>query len=82
MANFLLEILSNTAEQVEEAGIEEGLQKIHDNNPVRYKQIITILGAAAGVMGELSAVTKSGFLKKLEEGFGIAVNDSIAHNPL
>lgn len=80
--NFLLKLLAGTAEVAEIAGIEEALSALHAKDPVKYKTVCTLLVGASTAFAELEAVTNSGFLKKLEEGFIIAVTESIAKNPL
>lgn len=80
--SFILDLLGTTAEGVEVAGLEQGLETYHAKHPEKWNQAATILLAAAGVLGDIEAETKSGFLKKMEEGFITAVTDEIVKNPV
>lgn len=82
MPNFLLELLSSTAQGVEIAGLEQALENYHAKHPEKWNTAATVALAFAGLIGELEAETKSGFLKKLEEGLITAVNDEVAKHPI
>lgn len=80
--SFILDLLASTAENVEVAGLEQALENYHIQHPEKWNTAATVLLAAAGVIGELEAGTKSSFLKKLEEGLITAVNAEITAHPV
>lgn len=77
-----LDIFGKVIESGEVIGLESVLEKSYAKHPEKWNAKATILLAAAGVMGELSAETNAAWLKDLEEGFGIAINAEIAKHPI
>lgn len=75
---FILKELSNTAKDVEEAGLESLLQTLHDKNVSEWNL------ACEGGKGLVSLLTplatNSKFLGAILEGIGVSIDASIANN--
>lgn len=72
---LMLGVLSGAAEEVEETGIEAGLEALYAKNPAEWKVTCDALTIA---VDKLKAIpTSSKFLSALVEGLGIAVKQSL-----
>lgn len=80
--SFILTLAGNLAENAEEAGLEKAMDAYYEKHPDKWNAGITIAMAFAGWIAELEGETNSKFLKKLEEGLVIAVNDEATKHPV
>ena len=76
--DVLLSILTSTAEQAEELGIEVALQSVHDSEPDVWARIVDDLKFASD---KLKGHVKGKFPEALVEGLGIAAQQSQDSNP-
>lgn len=72
---FLLDTLSGAAEKVEEAGVVEALQELHDKDEAAWALACT---EGLGFANKLSS--KSKFCMALKEGLTIAIEESQSNN--
>ncbi len=82
MANFLLDLLANTAEGAEVVGIEQAMEAHYTAHPEDWPTDVAVATAFAALVNKWEAGTKSGFLKKLEEGLVTAVGEEAAKHPV
>jgi hypothetical protein len=75
----LAPFLTNAAETAEEIGIEAALQAYHDKDKEAWQATCNDVAVAVTRLKALDV--KSGFVKSMIDGLGVAIQQSLDNNP-